>query len=153
MLPSAKLLKQRPDPSPTSSPTTSPISPPATPLLKFLTEESFDMGAALKTSNSAQQKAWIWLELSTLYNSVTNYTLLQFYALAVFNYATDNTLSNNTWLQDNGTDSEYNFCVWNCIDCNSGTDITALNTTNSALVGSLPDRTLDKSNFSKIVLQ
>ena len=77
-----KLLQKRTDPSTTSSP-----------LFNFLAEKSFDKGAALSTDGSSQQKALQWLEQST--KSASGYTLLQFYALAVFYYATGETLSNS----------------------------------------------------------
>jgi len=67
-------LKPPADPSPTSSP-----------LYNFLAGNSFDKGAALSTDGSSQQKALKWLEQSTLNNSALDYTLLQFYVLAVFN--------------------------------------------------------------------
>ena len=124
-------------PSPTLSPTLSP-------LFDFLAGYSSDNGTAHSTIGSSQQLAMSWLQQSTLDNMPRDYTLLQFYALAVFNYATGDTLSKNTWLQDNGTASQYDFCYWNNInceagkDCEGGKDITNLQPISSQLVGSLP---------------
>jgi Leucine-rich repeat (LRR) protein len=123
-------LKPPADPSPTSSP-----------LYNFLAGNSFDKGAALSTDGSSQQKALKWLEQSTLNNSALDYTLLQFYVLAVFNYATGETLSklpSNTWLPNNGADSEYNFCDWVYITCNGEKDINYLIPSSSQIDGSLP---------------
>jgi Leucine-rich repeat (LRR) protein len=110
-------------------------------LYNFLAGNSFDKGAALSTDGSSQQKALKWLEQSTLNNSALDYTLLQFYVLAVFNYATGETLSklpSNTWLPNNGTDSEYNFCDWVYITCNGEKDINYLIPSSSQIDGSLP---------------
>ena len=131
------LLKPKP-PSPTSSPT---LSPTLSPLFDFLAGYSSDNGTAHSTIGSSQQLAMSWLQQSTLDNMPRDYTLLQFYALAVFNYATGDTLSkflSNTWLKDNGTVSQYNFCYWENINCEGGKDITNLQPISSQLVGSLP---------------
>ena len=121
-------------PSPTLSPTLSP-------LFDFLAGYSSDNGTAHSTIGSSQQLAMSWLQQSTLDNMPRDYTLLQFYALAVFNYATGDTLSkflSNTWLKDNGTVSQYNFCYWENINCEGGKDITNLQPFSSQLVGSFP---------------
>ena len=110
----------------TLAPSESPSASPSQSLFLFLAEKSRDNGTALSTTGSSQQKALTWLEQSPLYNSVRDYTLSQFFALAVFNYATGDLLSNQSWLQDNGTVSKYDFCKWDYIRCNDGNDITFL---------------------------
>ena len=69
------------------------------------------------------------MEQSKLYKSVRDYTLLQFYALAIFNYATGDLLSrlsSISWLPNNGNDSEYHVCDWDYIVCDGGTDTIGL---------------------------
>jgi len=108
-------------------------------LFGFLAEHSFDNGTALSTTGSSQKRHLQgWRSKSTLYNSATDYVVLQFYVLAVFNYATGDLLSGESWLHDNGTASEYNFCDRDNTDCNDGrTDITPLSPLGSQLFGSL----------------
>ena len=103
-----------------------------------MAEHSFDNGTALSTTGSSQKRHLQgWRSKSTLYNSAIDYVVLQFYVLAVFNYATQDLLSDESWLHDNGTASEYNFCDWDNTDCNGRTDITALSPLGSQLSGSL----------------
>ena len=120
-------------------PNSAPSVSPSQSLFGFLAEHSFDNGTALSTTGSSQKRHLQgWRSKSTLYNSATDYVVLQFYVLAVFNYATGDLLSGESWLHDNGTASEYNFCDWDNTDCNDGrTDITALSPLGSQLFGSL----------------
>jgi len=121
------------------APSETPSVSPSQSLFGFLAEHSFDNGTALSTTGSSQKRHLQgWRSKSTLYNSATDYVVLQFYVLAVFNYATGDLLSGESWLHDNGTASEYNFCDWDNTDCNDGrTDITALSPLGSQLFGSL----------------
>ena len=123
----------------TLAPSETPSVSPSQSLFGFLAEHSFDNGTALSTTGSSQKRHLQgWRSKSTLYNSATDYVVLQFYVLAVFNYATGDLLSGESWLHDNGTASEYNFCDWDNTDCNDGrTDITALSPLGSQLFGSL----------------
>ena len=121
------------------APSETPSVSPSQSLFGFLAEHSFDNGTALSTTGSSQKRHLQgWRSKSTLYNSATDYVVLQFYVLAVFNYATGDLLSGESWLHDNGTASEYNFCDWDNTDCNDGrTDIAALSPLGSQLFGSL----------------
>ena len=112
----------------TLAPSETPSVSPSQSLFGFLAEHSFDNGTALSTTGSSQKgHLQGWRSKSTLYNSATDYVVLQFYVLAEFNYATGDLLSGESWLHDNGTASEYNVCDWDNTDCNDGrTDITAL---------------------------
>jgi len=149
--------KQPADPSPTSSPKSSPTSSPSSSptsfsLLNFLDENSFDYGAALSTGDSSQQKALKWLE-STAYNGVSKYTLLQFYALEVINFATGNTrpdlpsyiVCEESYISCNGNNyitrlGPFSMKIAGSIPPEIGllTSLTALNLSNNALVGTLP---------------
>ena len=121
------------------APSETPSVSPSQSLFGFLAEHSFDNGTALSTTGSSQKRHLQgWRSKSTLYNSATDYVVLQFYVLAEFNYTTGDLLSGESWLHDNGTASEYNFCDWDNTDCNDGrTDITALSPLGSQLFGSL----------------
>jgi len=121
----------------TMAPSESPSASPSQSLFGFLAGHSWDEGAALSTSGSSQQKAMTWLNDSPLYNSVRDNTLLQFYALAVFNYATGDHFLNQSWLPKNGTVSEYDFCKWGYIRCNDVNE-TSFFYPDPPITGSLP---------------
>ena len=70
------------------APSNNPSASPSKRLFGFLAEHSFDNGTALSTNGSSQQKAMTWVEQSSVFNITTDYIVLQFYALAVFYYAT-----------------------------------------------------------------
>ena len=92
----AIVIKKLTEPGLSARPTLAPSASPSQSLSGFLAGHSFDNGAALSTPGSSQQLALSWLQQLTLDNMPRDYTLLQFYALAVFNYATGDRLSKNT---------------------------------------------------------
>jgi len=134
-----QLTRPKPSASRTLAPSDNPSASPSQSAIGFLAGQSLDNEAALSTPGSSQERALTWLKQSTLNNSPRDYTFLQFYALAVFNYATGDLLrlSSKSWFPNNGTDSEYGFCDWDYITCKNGINITHLKPSESQLNGSL----------------
>ena len=129
---------------------------PSTPLLLFLSNKSFDNGAALLTNGTPQQQAMVWLE-SEKGTSETMYTdkLLQIYALVTLYYAT----SGDQWLNRGSNDdsgrslwlfSTYNYCEWFGLKCDADR-IQELNLQNNALNGSIPPEIGLLSSLGKLI--
>ena len=103
------------EPEPSSSPTEplsqfpTQVTPPTdVDLLTFLTDKSFDNGAALLDESSPQYRAYLWLSNNTQVGNYSDDRLLQRYALSTFYFSThgENWFFQDLWLSN--TDE----CSW-----------------------------------------
>ena len=111
---------------------------PSTPLFLFLSNNSFDNGAALLTYGTPQQQAMVWLESEKGTSEIMNDTeLLQIYALATLYYATSGDQwfnSGSLWLL-----SLDNYCDWFGFKCDANrSQVISMNLTNNTLMGFIP---------------
>ena len=157
-----------PNPSsitPTSNPSTSILpssltptsSPTAITLFDFLTKNSFDDGAALSKSGSAQQLALDWLEKSQAASQrpTTDTILLETYALATLYYATtgsswtsyslDLNSDSTSWLRN-----AFDYCSWGGVDCiENESGIRSLDLIDNNLFGYIPAEIAYLSSLGK----
>jgi hypothetical protein len=140
----------------TSNPTSVPPSPsPTSVLFPFLSENSFDNGAALLTDGSPQQQAMIWLESEQGTAEIMDTELLQIYALVTLYYATfnqgynDQFKSRSSWLF-----SINNYCEWFGLTCNADkSQLLKMNLTSYTLMGSIPPEIGYLSNLLELDLR
>ena len=128
---------------------------PSTPLFLFLSNNSFDNGAALLTYGTPQQQAMVWLE-SEKGKSEINFTdeLLQIYALVTIYYAT----SGDQWLNRGSNDDSgrtlwllsNNYCDWLELICVNRSQVISMNLTNNTLMGFIPPEIGRLSSLGKL---